>query len=45
MSGGAIVNVLKFCAIRAAEKKSTKVDRQDLIDGIRSELLKEGKTA
>jgi ATP-dependent 26S proteasome regulatory subunit len=45
ISGGAIVNVLKFCSIRAAQKKSAKVIKEDLIDGIKSEFLKEGKTA
>lgn len=45
ISGGAIVNVLKFCSIRAAQKQLAKITKQDLIDGIRSELLKEGKTA
>lgn len=45
ISGGAIVNVLKFCSIRAAQKKVATVLKQDLIDGIRSEFLKEGKTA
>ena len=44
ISGGAIVNVLKFCSIRAAQKKSPVITNEDLIDGIRSEFLKEGKT-
>jgi hypothetical protein len=44
ISGGAIVNVLKFCAIRAAQKKSPIISKEDLIDGIRTEFLKEGKT-
>ena len=45
ISGGAIVNVLKFCSIRAAQRKSAKVLKEDLIDAIKSEFLKEGKTA
>lgn len=43
MSGGAIMNVLKFCAIRAVQKKIRKVSKDDLIDAIKSEFLKEGK--
>ena len=44
ISGGSIVNVLKFCAIRAAQKKSPVITKEDLVEGIRSEFLKEGKT-
>jgi AAA+ superfamily predicted ATPase len=44
ISGGAIMNVLKFCAIRCSQKKSAIVLEEDLIDGIKSEFLKEGKT-
>lgn len=44
ISGGAIVNVLKFCAIKAAQKKSPVISNEDLIEGIKSEFLKEGKT-
>ena len=44
ISGGAIVNVLKFCAIKAAQKKSPVISNEDLIEGIKSEFLKEGIT-
>jgi SpoVK/Ycf46/Vps4 family AAA+-type ATPase len=44
ISGGAIVNVLKFCAIKAAQKKSPVISNEDLIEGIKSEFIKEGKT-
>lgn len=43
MSGGAIVNVLKFCAIRAAQKKSPLINQEELTEGIKNEFLKEGK--
>jgi AAA+ superfamily predicted ATPase len=43
MAGGAIVNVLKFCSIRAAQKKDPKISKEDLLDAIKNEFLKEGK--
>ena len=43
LSGGAIMNVLQYCAIRAAAKEKPSVDRKDLLNGIQRELLKEGK--
>ena len=43
MSGGAIVNVLKFCSIRAAQKRAPLISKEDLVDAIKSEFLKEGK--
>jgi hypothetical protein len=44
IAGGAIMNVLKFCSVRAAQKKSPKIIKDDLIEGIKTEFLKEGKT-
>ena len=44
VAGGAIVNVLKFCSIRAVQHQKTTVSKDDLIEGIKYELLKEGKT-
>jgi hypothetical protein len=43
MAGGGIVNVLKYCTIKAAERGSKNVYLHDIEDGIRKELLKEGK--
>ena len=43
ITGGGIVNVLKYCAIQAAEHDSKIVKFDDLKEGIRKELLKEGK--
>lgn len=43
ITGGAIVNILKYCAIYAAENDSKIIDLDILIDGIRKENLKTGK--
>jgi len=43
ITGGSIVNVLKFCAIHAAENNSKIVDIEILREGIRKERIKEGK--
>lgn len=43
ISGGGIVNVLKYCAIKAAERNERIVLEPDIQEGIKKELLKEGK--
>lgn len=43
ITGGAITNVLRFCAIRSKQRNSTKVLLHDLEFGIRKEFSKEGK--
>ena len=43
LAGGAIVNVLKYCAIKAVQRNSKVVLNNDLLSGIKYELLKEGK--
>jgi AAA+ superfamily predicted ATPase len=43
IAGGAIINVLKFCSIRVVQYHKTKVSKIDLIDGIKTEMKKEGK--
>ena len=43
VAGGAIVNVLKFCSIKAAQRKSKVILKHELLEGIKYELLKEGK--
>jgi len=43
IAGGGIVNIVKYCAIKAAERNDKTVIENDLKDGIRKELLKEGK--
>lgn len=44
ISGGSIVNVLKHCAIKAAQRKKRAALLEDVLSGIRKELAKEGKT-
>ncbi len=43
ITGGSIVNVLKYCAIHAADNDSKIVDIEILKEGIRKERIKEGK--
>jgi hypothetical protein len=40
LTGGAIINVLRHCAITAIQKNETIVSNQDLLEGIRSEIKK-----
>lgn len=44
MSGGSIINVLRFCALAAIKRNSNVVTERELIKGIRNELKKENKT-
>lgn len=44
LTGGAIINVLRQCALIAIEKDPPEVNEKDIIYGIRKELKKEGKT-
>ena len=43
ISGAGIVNVLKYSAIQAAGRNEKKLMHDDVVEGIRRELLKEGK--
>jgi hypothetical protein len=43
ITGGAIVNILKYCAIMTAKRGGTEVLLEDLVEGIRKELLKDGR--
>lgn len=43
LAGGAIINILKFCSIRAVQKETHVIAKNDIIEGIRYELAKEGK--
>lgn len=43
ISGGGIVNVLKYCSIHAAERNQKLIIEEDLLEGIKRELQKEGK--
>jgi SpoVK/Ycf46/Vps4 family AAA+-type ATPase len=44
MSGGAITNVLRYCGLKSFSRNSKVIYREDILTGIRKELIKEGKT-
>ena len=44
LTGGAIINVLRQCALIAIERDPPVVNEKDIVFGIRKELKKEGKT-
>jgi len=44
LTGANINNILKYCAIKAAERENKTVFFDDISDGIKKELIKEGKT-
>ncbi|HEY8919287.1 MAG TPA: ATP-binding protein [Chitinophaga sp.] len=44
LAGGAIINVLRFCALSVIRRKDTVVTKNELLDNIRKELKKENKT-
>lgn len=44
LTGGAIVNVLRFCALSVIKRNDTVVNKFELMQGVRREFKKEGKT-
>lgn len=44
LSGGAITNVVRYGAISALQMKRTRINSDDLVNGVAKELRKEGKT-
>lgn len=44
LAGGAIINVLRFCALSAISRGATVVTKEELLEGIRKEFKKENKT-
>ncbi len=44
MSGGAIINVIRYCSLLAISRGENVIRHEDVIDGIRKEFRKEGKT-
>jgi Cdc6-like AAA superfamily ATPase len=44
LAGGAIINVLRYCALTAIQKNETVVSNNDLLEGIRREFKKENRT-
>ncbi len=43
LAGGAIINVLRFCALSAISRNDTEVTREELLEGIRKEFKKKSK--
>jgi AAA+ superfamily predicted ATPase len=44
VAGGAVINVLRFCALSAIKRNDTVVTRQELLTALRREFKKENKT-
>jgi hypothetical protein len=44
LSGGSLINVARYAAIRAKRLNRNKIEQDDLLQGINKELLKEGRT-
>lgn len=44
LAGGAIINVLRYCALAAISRDSKRVSREDILAGIRREFKKDNKT-
>ncbi len=44
ISGGAAINVFRYGAIKAVRKGETQIGKEDLIQGIKKEFQKDGKT-
>jgi len=44
LAGGAIINVLRYCALTVIQQNETVVSKQELLNGIRREFKKDNKT-
>jgi hypothetical protein len=44
LSGGSIMNVVRFCSLRAVQREAPTIRLRDIEEGIRREFHKEGKT-
>lgn len=44
LSGGVIVNIIQYCSLMALSRGDTTILQKDIIDGIRKELQKSGRT-
>ncbi len=44
LSGGAITNVVRYASLKALSRNSNIIERNDMLQGIKKELRKEGKT-
>lgn len=45
LAGGAIINVVRYCALMALNRGSNLITADDLINGIRKEFRKDGRTS
>ena len=45
MSGGSIINVVQYCSVLAYSRGDSTIRKEDILEGIRKEFLKEGKIA
>ena len=43
LTGGGIINVLRYACIKAVSRKPAKIHEDDLLEGINRELRKEGR--
>jgi len=43
LAGGAIINILRYCALTAVQRGTNEVNLKDILQGIRREMRKEGK--
>ncbi len=44
LAGGAIINILRYCALATIKRNDTVVTKQELLSGLRKEFKKENKT-
>ena len=44
ISGGSITNVVRYCSLLAMRREGRIISQEDIVEGIRKEYLKEGKT-
>ena len=44
ISGGSIMNVVRYCSLMAMKRENKLIYHQDILQGIRREFLKEGRT-
>lgn len=44
VAGGSIINVLRYCSLAALRRGDNLIYMEDIVDGIKKELRKEGKT-
>jgi ATP-dependent 26S proteasome regulatory subunit len=44
LSGGSIMNIVRYCSLMALKRNSKIILLDDIIEGVKKELQKEGKT-